>query len=277
MKKENKKYSIPAIRTFKTDTSDYIKKKGVSMVDIMMANRKKKKFWNSKDGELFSKKTAIVAISVLLLSGGVLLIALIYKKDGTPDFRAKSVPKAIITSDNNKDVFIKDSLDISETEVSDGKFLRLIPFAGGKGSKREITEVGDFFANAGIGAPRSLIDSLDGKFMIGVFQSFAGGKYPVLILKTKFYEHAFASMMDWEKNIFDNLKIFFGEEGVSPDPNGFTDKEIKNTDTRILYDINRNPVLIYAFFSRKYLIITTSEPALKEILRRLSSVRYLNE
>ena len=77
--------------------------------------------------------------------------------------------------------------------------------------------------------------------------------------------------------MFNDLKIVFGDKEANPNPDGFEDREIKNTDTRILYDTEGNPVLIYAFFNRKYLIITTGEPALKEIIRRLSSVRYLNE
>ncbi len=274
--KKIKKYSIQTLRTFKTDTSDYVKKKGISMVDIMLADQKKKGFWNSKKRrKIFSGKMVIIAAAALLFIGGFSLIFLSVRKNSEPNPIVKVASKSIITADKDENVSVKNIGSILKIPVPARKFLNISVFSGNNKNKKIISSAKEFFSNTSINVPQSVIDSLDGKFMLGVFRSSL--QFPVLILKVKFYGRAFASMIKWENSIFEDLKPIFGGEGIEINPDGFIDKEIRNTDTRVLYNNEGNPVLIYAFFGKKYLIITTSEDALSQIFRRLSSSRYLND
>ncbi|NOY35511.1 MAG: hypothetical protein GXP44_01145 [bacterium] len=273
--KKNKKNFIHPLRTFKTDMNDYVKKKGVSMVDIMLANQKKKNFWSLKNRrKVFSGKAVIITAAALLFIGGFSLIFLLARKNSEPNPVVEVSLKPIITADRDEAVSVKNIGDILKVPVPSKKLLNISVFSGNGENKKTILSADKFFEGAGISVPRPLADSLDGKFMLGVFRS--SRKSPVLILKVKFYERAFASMINWEKNMFENLGIFFGGEETEPNSDGFIDKEIRNTDTRILYDTEGNPILIYAFFGKKYLVITDNKDALVEIFRRLSSSRYLD-
>jgi len=272
---KKQKKSIQILRTLKTDTSDYVKKKGISMVDIAMAGRNKKTFLSFKKKKgIFSGKSIIITAAILFFIGGGLLIFLSARRGAEPNSAVKVAPKPIITADKEESVSVEKIGSVLEIPVPRRKLLNISVFSGNGKNKKTILSIKEFFSEAGVSAPRAVVDSLDGKFMFGVFRSSA--KSPVLILKVKFFGRAFASMMDWESSMFEDLGPILGGGGADLNPGGFTDKEIKNTDARVLYDDKGKPVLIYAFFGKKYLVITTSESALIPILRRLSSPRYLN-
>ena len=97
-----------------------------------------------------------------------------------------------------------------------------------------------------------------------------------MIFGVRSYENAFASMLKWEKNIVYDLAGFLGIKNIESLKIDFYDKEIKNKDSRVVKDGDGNVVFLYAFINREYLVITTSEEAIKEVFRRFTVSKYLN-
>jgi len=95
-----------------------------------------------------------------------------------------------------------------------------------------------------------------------------------------FYENAFAGMLSWEQNIYEDLYPILQETDVSGDSlssspvkTSFEDKIIENKDTRILYNSRGEIVLIYSFVDRETLIVATEKNTLLEVFERLTSKR----
>ena len=75
-------------------------------------------------------------------------------------------------------------------------------------------------------------------------------------------------MFGWEKNIAQSLShiLLIDSKEIVP---GFKDKIINGHDIRMLQGRGNDVALIYSFIGHNYLVITTSEEALKEVFRRL--------
>ena len=106
------------------------------------------------------------------------------------------------------------------------------------------------------------------------------GNHPFLVLKTGFYENAFAGMLEWERYMKDDLAPLFGPAKTKI-PSGqivadtvqepelvFVDSVIKNKDTRILRGKNGKTELLYSFVDKNTIIITTNEHTLEEVFVR---------
>ena len=95
-----------------------------------------------------------------------------------------------------------------------------------------------------------------------------------LLMRVDSYENAFAGMLDWEKNLKEDLlPLFQPEELIATIPNDavFHDVTIKNKDARALTDAGGKSVLIYSFYNQNLLIITTTESALRTITSQLDT------
>ena len=90
----------------------------------------------------------------------------------------------------------------------------------------------------------------------------------VLIFGVKSFSHAVSGMFGWEKNIVQSLSpvLLIDSKEIVP---GFKDKVVNSRDARALGGKDGNVALIYSFIGHDYLVITTSEEALKEVFRRL--------
>ncbi len=276
-KKESK---IPNLRTLKSDSSEYIKKKNISILD-MAATESKRKFSRatSRKKEKNTKNT-LLKIFVLLLFLMSLTAAgtagyLIIKQKTKKETKILIFPSSIIISDSEKEINIKEISQIMEEKIPEGE-LRYFPIV--KKSERGVrilTTTADFFKSIGISPPIGLLDSLGDKFYLFIFSSSTNE--PVFVFRVTSYENAFASMMRWEKNIFSDLGGTLGIKKEKIEKDIFKDMEIKNKDTRELLGENGDKLLVYSFIGKKYLVVSFGEKALKEIFRRFSSPRYLNE
>ena len=121
--------------------------------------------------------------------------------------------------------------------------------------------------------PPILLRSLRPDFMLGT-HSFNKNQ-PFLVLKTDYYDNAFAGMLEWEGHLTEDLLTLFGQENRVQElsQRKWGDMVIKNKDTRVLLDFDGNIALVYAFKDQRTLIITTSEDTLLEVSRRLDLVQ----
>ena len=145
----------------------------------------------------------------------------------------------------------------------------------------------DFLAVLAPTAPGSFTRSLEPEFTFGFHNRETNE--PFLVAKTRFFENAFAGMLQWEARMRFDLAPLFGNPAatasrVSEDTafgksvtgsTTFVDMVIQNKDTRALLDENERIVLLYSFIDRETIVITTNTDTFKEILGRMNSGRVV--
>ncbi len=274
--KNKKKPGIAAIRTLKTDTSAYIKREGVSMLDIAAAEAKRGRSRDSaavRPGR--TRKIILLALIFALAAGAAVTAGYLSLKGRRVERGPVAVfPPPPIVPDGEMPVSLADASAVSRADVPRNKFF-YFPIVVEAGGIKRLASAGEFFGALGVKPPVGLIESLEGGFMLGVFR--LSRKSPVLVFKVRSYENAFASMLKWEKNIAYDLAEIMDINAAGSLKTSFYDKEIKNRDARELEGEDGEPALLYSFINRKYLVITTSEEALAEIFRRFTVSKYLNQ
>ncbi|TSC68396.1 MAG: ribonuclease E [Parcubacteria group bacterium Gr01-1014_72] len=126
-------------------------------------------------------------------------------------------------------------------------------------------------------APPSLLRSIENNFALG----FYGGsvKETFIVFKTKSFETAFAGMLQWERNLGDDLVPLIGRSArgttTSLRTTPFVDIVVRNKDARVLRlpaqagSDTSTTTLIYALPDKETIVIAGSEEALAEINKRL--------
>lgn len=123
-------------------------------------------------------------------------------------------------------------------------------------------------------APGNLVRSFKPTFMLG---SLGGKRFMIFDLAS--FENAFAGMLEWEKDLSQDVGPLFSTsiflKNNAP-TSVFEDVVSKNKDVRVLYapiepgSATTTPVLLYTFFDNKMLIITEDLETLHTILERLT-------
>ena len=98
------------------------------------------------------------------------------------------------------------------------------------------------------------------------------GNNPFLIMKINSFETAFAGMLEWEKDILDDIFPIFRKEvskiDISTNPK-FEDIVISNKDVRAILNDEGGLEFAYSFADKDTLIMINNETTLQEIFRRL--------
>jgi hypothetical protein len=132
--------------------------------------------------------------------------------------------------------------------------------------------------------PEILKRTLLPDFMVGTF-SF-GKNLPFIILKTSYFENAYAGMLSWENDLEKDFQVLFRLTGyqtaggilaeLTPTTiKKFSDSVIVNKDVRILKDETGQIMLLYGIIDKETIIITVNDTAFKEILTRLNNEKTL--
>jgi len=273
---------IPSLRTLKTDTSEYVKKRGISLIEIAAEEAKERGIKIEEETKFSLKKIIAISLFVLIVIGAGFAGIFFLKEQKEIQPAPDSLFKPILVSDDRIEIYvypgnyartineIKNAIR-SQTRINQ---LLHISFIRQEGETKIPVGLKEFFEIIGVNPPQELLDSLESEFMLS--KIYFTKDWPILILKVASFDSAFAGMMKWETIMADDFKDIFSLELSSAMPS-FKDKEIQNHDARILNNKDNQPLLIYSFEGRNYLIITTDEEPLKEIFRRLSSPQYLND
>jgi hypothetical protein len=80
---------------------------------------------------------------------------------------------------------------------------------------------------------------------------------------------------DWEARMFNDLHGYFGIPFDATTnylySKGFEDGIVNNQNARILYDKDRNIVMLYVFADNNSVVITNSDISAREVMLRLAS------
>lgn len=131
-------------------------------------------------------------------------------------------------------------------------------------------------------APGRLVRTLEDTYTFGIHNQ--GTQEAFLVVRTTFFENAFAGMLEWEVSMDTDLSLLFGPatsrvqaatDTRTAGRRGFQDQVIQNKDARVLRDQNDNITLLYSFVDRETLVITTNIETFVEVHGRLTSGRIV--
>ncbi|OHA88194.1 MAG: hypothetical protein A2741_01075 [Candidatus Zambryskibacteria bacterium RIFCSPHIGHO2_01_FULL_43_27] len=157
----------------------------------------------------------------------------------------------------------------------------------------------EFFKILDTKAPAPLLRSFKQDFMFGFF-GLSDSREPFLLIELDSFDLAFSGMLAWEKVLNEDIGSLFTRRVVTvkevlpdptasssliststaqtqtriinfdnPNPAGFEDVTIRNKDARMLTNIRGETILLYSFIDRKFLLITSNENVLREIVNKL--------
>lgn len=277
---------LPKIRTFKTDTEEFIKEKKISQFDIaskayvagVEANE------TFKPRRPFSYKTtayAVLGAAVVGLAGyfGFGLFSPAVEQPAPEasksflNFLPVEDQKIITFSETNPGVLMS---AFAEERAKNLRFDTLIyfPIKVLKPSGEEkFIDSREFTSFLNWRAPREFLDNLEPDFNALVFYGQDSHDFAV-VLKVKNFERALASLLDWEKTMWFDWKPFLRDEDVKNIAQfSFGDEIIKNNDARVFKNSppagGAKMILGYSIFNKQYVVISTSRGALSTILERL--------
>lgn len=185
--------------------------------------------------------------------------------------------------------------------VPGGSIIQIIPTVRGIDATvpTRAATLGEFFQALGAHPSEEFVRSLSSEFFFGVH--FADVPSPVFVIPVTSYDHAFAGMLEWEKNINIELGGLFVQlspfkplpiptatdtasttattteqatQELAP-PRTFEDLVMRNYDVRSLKDDNGAIVLYYSFPTQNLLVISASPYTFSEVLSRLQAARKL--
>ncbi|MFM7088800.1 MAG: hypothetical protein ACKOW9_04720 [Candidatus Paceibacterota bacterium] len=131
----------------------------------------------------------------------------------------------------------------------------------------------DTFAAITLGsAPKDILDLTD-NFLIG--SARLSKNEPFILLRVRSFQDVFPEMILWEDKLFYDVHDLFGmplgKENNYLLNKKFEDGFVQNKNARILYRDNGIPALMYIYADDTSVIITSSEQAASEVMRRLST------
>lgn len=268
---------IPTLRTYKQDVTSAIKDQKTSLVRMVLEERKSNA---KKDFELSptSRKNfpiIILSIFFLVLTAGVLYFAF-FKAEDKKDALLSMRVTPLISTETNKEIPIDELTsgqltDLISYEISIGKIrldtLEYLFFTkktvsqgeGGVFETKEIVPVKDLLRLLNLPIPDMLARTLKPDYMLGV-HAFNNNQ-AFLILKTDYYDTAFAGMLSWERSMHKDLLPLFGRKNRLTDLENshWGDLILKNKDMRVLKYPSGDIALLYAFKDQKTIIISTSQ------------------
>jgi hypothetical protein len=276
---------VKVLRTYTSDMAEAIRDNEVSVIKIAMAEKEKR----DKE-EIYKKAKGTNLSKVLLLAGGIVLVVvaifaaryIIQKKKVVPIPPASVVETFIpynskldidvtnVANTNNLSNVIKNGLQPNPGMVEALFLSRKV------GETSEALTSKDFLSLIGTTMPSALVRSLSQNYLLGKYSSInavtANNKLSTfLVFETTDYNQAYASMLEWEGTMQEDLFVLFNfpKPNDSPFKKPWDDIIVSNRDARVLYGENGEGLLYYAFVNKNNFVITNSIEALKEIIARL--------
>ncbi len=285
----NSEKDIKTLRTYTSDMADVIRTNEVSVIKIALAEKDKR-----EREEIYKEAEGTNTSKIFLIIGGVILIAaalfgsyfLIQKKkaEETPVSITKDID-TFIAYDSHENIDITNSKNISEISntikqsslAGPGLVKALFPIKKINGLSEIITS-NNFLSLIGARAPGALTRSLSDKYLVGKYSNMNVGALNsestiFLIFQTTDYSLAYASMLDWEKNMLSDLYILFNinipESNSELFEKEWKDIIVNNKDARVLYGESGEGILYYTFVNKNNFVITNNIETLREIITRL--------
>jgi hypothetical protein len=117
--------------------------------------------------------------------------------------------------------------------------------------------------------PDAVTRVLNDQFMLGNFNLATNSDHRFIMLKPKFYEQAFNSLLNWERSMPDDLASMLGPSSPRNERAAeFSDRIFRNKDVRLLKNTAGQTILLYSFLDPDTIVITKDEETFAEIFKR---------
>ncbi len=284
---ENASGDLSPLRTYRQDVAGVMRDKKTSLVQMVLEEQRGRNKREQEISPTSRKNLPLVLLSFFFLLAAVGIIYYLYFYSNPADraFEELKVTPLIfiektkeIAVDGKDQAALKEEVasalrdtDIKVDSIEYLFFTETLSAQTADGiiQIKNLIPANRFFGILGVKMPPPLLRSLRPDFMFG-FHAFNRNQ-PFFILKTDYYDSAFAGMLEWEKELAGNLLPLFSRADrvaeLSQRPWG--DTVIKNKDTRTLRNFDGSIAIVYTFKDQRTLIIATSEDALLEVSRRL--------
>jgi hypothetical protein len=288
---ENISEGLVPLRTYRQDVAGVLRDKKTSLVQMVLEEQKERNRREQQTSPTSRKNLPLILLSVLFLFSTAGIIYYIYFRMNPVDHTLEELHVSpLIFVEKNKEISIdgKDALAVkgeiinavqdTERRVDVIEYLFFTETLNsqtknGAIQQKNLISANRFFETLGIKIPPALLRSLRTDFMLGT-HSFNKNQ-PFFVLKTDYYDNAFAGMLEWENKLAQDLLPLFDRAGRVQElsQRKWGDTVIKNKDTRTLSNFDGSIALVYVFKDQYTLIITTSEDTLLEVSHRLDLVK----
>ncbi len=262
---------LPRIRTLRTDSGDFMKEKNISQLDVASsAYISRQNNIRIETSPRSLKKIILVAAAVLAI-GGTLVAAVrsLIRQPVTEQTPAEtSIVQKFIAADQEKTITFARTNPGSLVSAIEQE--RRYPLASGSTAQLLIPlTTGELFTVLHWSPPGAFLEEAAPQFNALVTYGTVPGGF-VLIIPVRTFEQTLAALLDWERTMGTDWKIFMNQEQAERIGQfAFQDEIIRNNDARVLVDENKTAALGYTIFNKKFVVIATSREALSLILAKL--------
>ncbi len=293
VEKGQAKPKLKTVRTFQEDIAKTLKKPDASLTKIILAEKDKQRSRPRRGLPIIEGKNRELVIGFGIVMLAVLVTSVVYlfffhnNEEAPRQIFEVKIP-TLIFPDYQKEIHltslkrskINTSVEYQKEDVSIplGKIIQLYI------TKQDINEqyiIEDtdgykilltsksFFDTLDSDMPSTLERVLSPEMMLGFHSSL--GNNPFLIFEITSYENAFAGMLEWEKEILDDVFPIFKKEdsNVNTADYRFEDVIISNKDVRAVLNKQGKLEFAYSFADKNTLVFINNESTLQEIFRRL--------
>ncbi|PIR69570.1 MAG: hypothetical protein COU47_02335 [Candidatus Niyogibacteria bacterium CG10_big_fil_rev_8_21_14_0_10_46_36] len=262
---------LSRLRTFRADAERFVKEKGVSMTSLA-AQQSKKKIVQAPEARTNYKKIIFILVIIVML-GGIGVAGFLFLQNGGMQIAPRIEKPApvyplfderTITVRNSPSDFVPEWQNLLLRSIPEQQMLGVFVF---NELRQRYLSPGEWFDFLGIQLPPSLRVSMTAPWTLGIFGTPEGAK-PVFIIPVTSFEQAFAGMLAWEQEQPLAIRNLLPQGSPERKFERFQDTIIKNQDVRFLQNDQGQTILVYGFFNRKILIITTSLAAMERVIDR---------
>lgn len=271
---------LKQIRTFQGDVAEALRRQQESLVTIQRAEFLRRNTTEpsanlppentKRRTELFLLTLGSIVLLTLAISGIWLAYNEFVRRSTTP----------IIIAPANRFIASDTLIDLGAVATSRDALISTFVNSAGNVPYGELKQIDSAFSTSEFmkllesRAPSSLIRAFNPLFMFGSFgaSTAVGGTSTFLIIKLDSFENAYAGMLEWEKNLGQDLGPLFATTNLiksAPSESVFTDITDRNKDIRMLA-IGGQSALLYTFFDNNMLIITDNIETLRILIDRLT-------
>jgi hypothetical protein len=291
------KQKLPSLRTYQGDMAEFIKEKNESVISIAVKEKEKKEEkaeeeekFNPKPkstNQTFKIKFTMAFLSLLLVAAGTISLFYVFTA-------VKSrIPKEVILKEDiipyNNLVTLanvtNENLETELTKLSASDGVNIIKLSDSSGLL--LLKAKDFFNFLKISLPGTLERTLKDDYVVGAISGDEGNS-SFMIITVNDFGAAFSAMLDWEKNMPDDLS--FLDTGtntaivsssvasttvsaivasisrpINQETFSWRDIIVKNKDTRGLVNGKDQSKIAYTFLDKNTILITNNLSAIAEI------------
>lgn len=279
---------LAPLRTYRQDVAGVMRDKKTSLVQMVLEEQKERNKREQEKSPTSRRNLPLIFLSLLFLFSTTGIVYYIFFHINTVDqtlLDLKTAPLIFveknteISIDGKNAAGLRDEVakllhgeDLKVDVIEYLFFTETLSVETSKGAtvlQKNLIPSDRLLDALGVKMPPMLLRSLRPDFMLG-FHSFNKNQ-PFLVLKTDYYDNAFAGMLEWENKLAEDLLPLFGKGNRVDElsQRKWDDTVIKNKDTRVLRNFDGSIALVYTFKDQRTLVITTNEDTLLEVSRRL--------